>query len=1138
MSYKYRGKRNTPLYEEKRQIKYGLKKLSVGVVSCMIGCTIFFGAGVAVYAEGSYDPSTGVFEFTEEKQKHEKASVQVTYEKVETEVNGKKVPTIKYIFTMNPENFNITGRNTVGFVLPKSVKTPSKVIKTEYGKDGSVSGKQEHNGIVSLANNNNDTSNEIASKDAKSFWGRYQIEDENTGEKAVTPSTFQEVFDFHVTKGFEKDAETLSKDIKSINGYNELINYRDGDANFIYESWEGMNKDVKYVFEVYAPLKDPNDKDANLQAIGFISSANNGTSTSKYRMSGIKATLDTLEKSGNKLDTVSLNSNTAPVIHVDNPGSDAQRIVVYRGETTEILGVWVEDKEDTQLSLDNQHLSNGVNSLNAKGQKINATYDKEGKKVVVSPDLDASTGNYSIKIGSGDDGSEKVRDSAGAEADIAEIFILVKEQTEKYNPQGQDVTVDLNGKADASTGLSDEEKGKLPKGTTYSWKQPVDTATPGEKSGTIVVTYPDKTTDEVTVKVTVNDTRTDAENEITSIPTVDKVDSDDPAVTGTGVAGSTVKVTFPDVKDPVETTVGEDGNWSVNIPEGVDLEAGDTVSVTQTEPNKAESQPTTKKVDPTTADNIDVEKPDTPVVVKDKDALTPEEKQKVEDAIRDKNKDLPENTDVTVGDNGDVTVTYPDGSADTVPGTDVVKEDGTIPEDPGSTTIPTDPSTIDTDGEGLSDDKEKELGTDPNNVDTDNDHFSDKEEVDKGSDPTSSDSTPATPTDPATIDTDGDGLPDGKENELGTDPSQVDSDGDGFSDKEEVEKGTNPLDPGSTPATPTDPSTVDSDGDGLSDEKEKELGTDPNEVDSDGDGFSDKEEVDKGSNPTDPTSTPEIPGGPDTTLDKDGDGLTDDEEAGLGTDPNQVDSDKDGFSDKEEVDQGTDPLNPNSNPATPTDPATLDKDGDGLTDGEEAGLGTDPSKVDTDGDGFSDKEVEKGTNPLDPGSTPATPTDPATIDTDGDGLTDGEEAGLGTDPANVDTDGDHFSDKEEVERGTNPLDPNSKPATPSNPGQPGGSSSTDPATEPGAQGGSTSSSGKAEDGSSGQAGQDGQESKGAVSSEKAGTTSQGNKQAGKASQLPKTGDTTNPLGLLGALLTSAGALIAFGKKRKKEQEVE
>ena len=863
-------------------------------------------------------------------------------------------------------------------------------------------------------------------------------------------------------------------------------------------------------------------------------------------------------------------------------------VSIKQGGNKEVSGFNWFTVDDTNLNQDGNATTDSPFALKLKPTETNL----DG----IVP-LDAPVGDFTRYVAavdaSGNDSAGKDR-KAGSPS---EIKLTIKEQTEKYDvaKPADTITVgDLSHLTESEqNAVEDAVKAKVTDAVTKQKTElPEGTTVVVGDNGDVTVTYPDKSTDVLTGVV--------VQQEKSQQPGINPVDSDDVKIFGSGVPGATVKVTFPGGGKPVETTVGKNGKWNVAIPEGVDLEAGDTVSVTQTEPGKAESQPTTKKVDPTTADNTDVVKPDTPVVVKDKDALTPEEKQKVEDAIRDKNKDLPENTDVTVGDNGDVTVTYPDGSADTVPGTDVVKEDGTIPEDPGSTTIPTDPSTIDTDGEGLSDDKEKELGTDPNNVDTDNDHFSDKEEVDKGSDPTSSDSTPAKPTDPATIDTDGDGLPDGKENELGTDPSQVDSDGDGFSDKEEVEKGTNPLDPGSTPATPTDPSTVDSDGDGLSDEKEKELGTDPNEVDSDGDGFSDKEEVDKRSSPTEPTSTPEIPGGPDTTLDKDGDGLTDDEEAGLGTDPNQVDSDKDGFSDKEEVDQGTDPLNPNSNPATPTDPATLDKDGDGLTDGEEAGLGTDPSKVDTDGDGFSDKEeVEKGTNPLDPGSTPATPTDPATIDTDGDGLTDGEEAGLGTDPTNVDTDGDHFSDKEEVERGTNPLDPNSnpatptdpstvdsdgdglsdekekelgtdpnkvdtdedtfsdkeeveqgtnpldpnsKPATPSNPGQPGGSSSTDPATESGAQGGSISSSGKAEDGSSGQAGQDGQESKGAVSSEKAGTTSQGNKQAGKASskasQLPKTGDTTSSLGLLGALLTSAGALVAFGKKRKKEQEVE
>ncbi|OOG27601.1 hypothetical protein BZK37_03330, partial [Enterococcus casseliflavus] len=53
MGYKYRGKRNTPLYEEKRQPKYGIRKLSIGVVSCFLGCAIYFGPTVTAHAEES-----------------------------------------------------------------------------------------------------------------------------------------------------------------------------------------------------------------------------------------------------------------------------------------------------------------------------------------------------------------------------------------------------------------------------------------------------------------------------------------------------------------------------------------------------------------------------------------------------------------------------------------------------------------------------------------------------------------------------------------------------------------------------------------------------------------------------------------------------------------------------------------------------------------------------------------------------------------------------------------------------------------------------------------------------------------------------------------------------------------------------
>jgi Bacterial TSP3 repeat len=61
----------------------------------------------------------------------------------------------------------------------------------------------------------------------------------------------------------------------------------------------------------------------------------------------------------------------------------------------------------------------------------------------------------------------------------------------------------------------------------------------------------------------------------------------------------------------------------------------------------------------------------------------------------------------------------------------------------------------------------------------------------------------------AGIDSDGDGIPDDREGELGTDPSNPDSDGDGLNDGEELERGANPLDPDSDDDGFTDGEEVD-----------------------------------------------------------------------------------------------------------------------------------------------------------------------------------------------------------------------------------------------------------------------------------------------------------------------------------------
>jgi hypothetical protein len=145
-------------------------------------------------------------------------------------------------------------------------------------------------------------------------------------------------------------------------------------------------------------------------------------------------------------------------------------------------------------------------------------------------------------------------------------------------------------------------------------------------------------------------------------------------------------------------------------------------------------------------------------------------------------------------------------------------------------------------------------------VDTDDDGVFDNKELRIG-------------TNPLKADTDGDGLTDGQEvQEYGTNPLERDTDKDGWGDASEIEKGTNP-------------NAADSDGDGLNDLDEfTRHKTDPLKADTDGDGLNDGDEVYKYH--TDPIRA-----------DTDGDTLTDGVEVNLGINPLVTDTDRDFWTD-------------------------------------------------------------------------------------------------------------------------------------------------------------------------------------------------------------------------------------------------
>lgn len=68
-------------------------------------------------------------------------------------------------------------------------------------------------------------------------------------------------------------------------------------------------------------------------------------------------------------------------------------------------------------------------------------------------------------------------------------------------------------------------------------------------------------------------------------PSIDNVSTISPSVSGTGVEGSPIKVTLQDGTLIGETTVGNDGKWTVPVPSDVTLQEGNTVTVVATNKN-------------------------------------------------------------------------------------------------------------------------------------------------------------------------------------------------------------------------------------------------------------------------------------------------------------------------------------------------------------------------------------------------------------------------------------------------------------------------------------------------------------------------------------------------------------------------
>ena len=201
-----------------------------------------------------------------------------------------------------------------------------------------------------------------------------------------------------------------------------------------------------------------------------------------------------------------------------------------------------------------------------------------------------------------------------------------------------------------------DNPGSLPNGTTFAYKDPVDTTTAGNKSAVVVVTYPDGSKDEVPVTVTVVDPSTDADNNTPTAKAQTVKPGDQPnAKDSIGNVGDLPEGTKFEYKTPVDTTTeGEkDAIVVVTYPDGSKDEVPVKVTV---------------KAPRTDADK------NTPVA-KDQ-TVKPGDQPNAKDSIGNVG-DLPSGTtfeyktpvDTTTEGEKDaiVVVTYPDGSKDEVP---------------------------------------------------------------------------------------------------------------------------------------------------------------------------------------------------------------------------------------------------------------------------------------------------------------------------------------------------------------------------------------------------------------------------------------------------------------------------------------
>ncbi|MFP7697397.1 Rib/alpha-like domain-containing protein, partial [Trueperella sp. LYQ143] len=148
-----------------------------------------------------------------------------------------------------------------------------------------------------------------------------------------------------------------------------------------------------------------------------------------------------------------------------------------------------------------------------------------------------------------------------------------KKDAEKYTPEVENKSI-KKGDPVPAAGDMIKNKADLPSGTSFEYVDadgnPVTpkSDTPGDQDVTIKVTYPDKSTETVTGKITVTDAAP-------TKPVVDPIKAgDDKVKVGEPLVGDTVVVTLPDGSEVVVTKDPTTGKWTTGTGTEVPVKDG------------------------------------------------------------------------------------------------------------------------------------------------------------------------------------------------------------------------------------------------------------------------------------------------------------------------------------------------------------------------------------------------------------------------------------------------------------------------------------------------------------------------------------------------------------------------------------